>query len=98
MREHFHGLWTEKTYPTLIGHSIYVVDDPRLLDNYAASLSIDMKMILSGINSSVPENLLEIMENENIESALLHVNTLSGIEPTLKVHASGRKVIVQNTY
>jgi predicted transcriptional regulator len=82
-----------EVYPALSGHSVFLAESMFLLSHYVAWCSEYEGMTVE-CASEIPRNLLQLMNSEGIESAIMHISSLSEETAVLEVHRAGKKVVV----
>lgn len=82
------------TLESLNGHSVYIVESEELAESIGQRLSILSEIATFETTDEVPENLLEIMDDNNIELAIIHLNSTYDFLPILEAHEHGKVIVV----
>ena len=78
----------------LSGHSVLLVESRKLLGEMFAEGYVTHEMKPIEAKEFVPENLLEFMNKNGLESAIIHTALLQDEQLILEAHRRGKKIVV----
>jgi hypothetical protein len=82
------------TLENLNGHSVYIVESEDLAESIGQRLSMLSEIATFETTDEVPENLLETMNDNDIELAIIHLNSTYDFLPILEAHEAGKIIVV----
>lgn len=85
---------TKETHPALRGQSAFLIESQLILSEYFVHCYINEGMSRVDVDTEVPSDLLEIMQNRELDSAILHTSSLADETPILEAHLAGRHIVV----
>lgn len=89
----FNSNLTKKIYPSLEGRSIFLVESVGLVGLWSSACINDQGMRVE-MAVEVPANLVDLMNDNGLESAIMHVNSFYELEPTIQAYKAGKKMVV----
>jgi len=78
----------------LKGKSVFLVESGKLLGEMYAECLVTRQMSKVKARSTVPDNLDRYMEEEGMDSAIIHISKNTEVCSVLRAHKSGKRIVV----
>lgn len=85
-------------YGNLKGHSLLIIESKKLARSFHSLARVIAEMEPIEWRKSVPRNLLDYMNKNGIETAIIHPTNTDEVPEIIKAHQAGKKIVVLEGY